>query len=238
LKKAFCIVISIMFALILCSKISIPDETSVGYINYLNANMTRYIDVPVIGISSDLKSAIVGRARVALSDNGCKLCFDSRTGVDERTAKAVSEGIYFAENITGQTASFFISYDMHTNLVSGGSSGAAISLAAIALLSNKTLNENAAITGEIDNEGNFHSVGSVPLKSLAAAKSGFMTMIIPKNSSTILVYEKHPADSFSQHEYYIQKSINLTEYMKDNYNMQLIEAGNLKDVIDIILKEN
>jgi hypothetical protein len=61
-------------------------------------------------------------------------------------------------------------------------------------------------------------------------------MIIPKNSTIIQVYEKHAADSFSQNEYYVAKSINLTQYMKDNYNMQLLETGNLRDVIDIILK--
>jgi hypothetical protein len=229
-------VLVILFTFIVCSGISLPDETNIGYINYLNANIEKYIDVPIIGVSNDLKNAVVGRARVAIANNGCKICFDSRTAVDERTLKAMLEGISFAENITGYTASFFISYDLHTNLVSGGSSGSAISLAAIALLSNKTLNENATITGEIDKEGNMLTVGSVPLKSIAAAKRGYSTMIIPKNSSTILVYEKHTADSFSQHEYYIAKSINLTEYVKETYGMQLIEAGNLKEVINIMLK--
>jgi len=77
--------------------------------------------------------------------------------------------------------------------------------------------------------------GALPVKALAAGKSGFEKMIIPSGQSKFLVYEKHIEQGLSDENHFIVKEYDLHEFMKSNYNLETIEITNLKDALNVLL---
>jgi predicted S18 family serine protease len=229
--KAKIIIISILLFLSLIS-INIGDIQAKTYIDYEDALTERYIDVPIVAVTTDSSMGIIGRARIALlKESQEKIVFDKRTNIDSSTFESIQDAIYFAESLTGKNGNYLISYDLNSGSVSGHSTGASIATAAIALLNEKTLNNTAIVTGSIGRQGNFLKTGGIPIKVFTAGKLGYKKMVIPEGQSMIQVYEKHNPDSFSSHKYYIIKEINLQDYAKNNFAMELIEATHLENVL-------
>mgnify|MGYP000512908645 CR=1 FL=1 len=67
-----------------------------------------------------------------------------------------------------------------TAVVGGGSAGAAMCMAAIALLTGKTVKPNVAITGTIKPDGTIGRVGGLRAKALAAKAAGITILLVPK----------------------------------------------------------
>ncbi len=234
--KAKTIIISILLFLSLIS-INIGDIQTKAYIDYEDALIERYIDIPIVAVTTDSSMGIIGRARVALlKESHEKVVFDKRTNIDSSTFDSIQDAILFAETLTGKKGFYLISYDLNSGSVSGHSTGASIAIAAISLLDEKTLNTSVIITGSIDRQGNFKETGGIPIKVFTAGKLGYKKMIIPKGQSMIQIYEKHSPDNFSSHNYYLIKEINLQDYAKFNFGMELIEADNLKNMLGIFMK--
>ncbi len=77
--------------------------------------------------------------------------------------------------------------DLHINFpggapVDGPSAGAAMALVALSALTNRPVNGNCAITGEISVHGQMKPVGGVPEKVEAARQAGLSRVYIPKDN--------------------------------------------------------
>ena len=64
----------------------------------------------------------------------------------------------------------------------GPSAGAAMTLAIYSVLTNKKVNNNVALTGEIDLWKNVTAIGGVYAKLFGAKKAGVKTALIPKEN--------------------------------------------------------
>lgn len=76
-------------------------------------------------------------------------------------------------------------YDIHVNVVGGGridgpSAGAAITIAIISALMEKTIRQDVAITGEISLRGNIKPVGGIFEKIYGARRKGIKLVVVPK----------------------------------------------------------
>ncbi|MBN2367396.1 hypothetical protein JXC34_00125 [Candidatus Woesearchaeota archaeon] len=212
------------------------DTRQVYYSEYNPDLIPKFIDVPVIATDPGLNAGILGMLRIGLIGEGQgRIIFDSRTTIDFSTAESIANAIDFAERYTGISGfDYFISYDLNSESVSGGSTGAAAGLGMIALLTNNTFSDEPwIITGAIDSEGNLLETGGIPLKVISAGNLGIKTMYIPANQSSAFIYEEHKT---GQGSYFIAKNIDLKEYAGAGFNMTLSEVENLAEITSEILK--
>lgn len=110
-----------------------------------------------------------------------KLLFWVDTQQSIQTAKIV------AENVTGIDASKFdLIYTIESNasLVGGPSAGAALTIATIAVLENKSLKKGVMMTGTINPDGSIGEVGGVLEKARAAKEFGATVFLVPYGQGT------------------------------------------------------
>ncbi len=116
-----------------------------------------------------------------------KLNYWTDTQQSMQTARAV------AERITGtDLKKVDLVYSIKTDnatLVGGPSAGAALTIATVAAVQNKTLRENVMITGTIEEDGSVGKVGGIIEKAAAAKAVGAKLFLVPKGEGT-QVYTK------------------------------------------------
>jgi len=101
-----------------------------------------------------------------------------------------------AQKITGVDLSKYdLIYSIQTNasLIEGPSAGAALTIATIAAIENKTLNNSVMITGTIKPDGTIGPVGGIIPKAQAAKSVGAKIFLVPKGQGTQTNYvpEEH-----------------------------------------------
>ena len=88
----------------------------------------------------------------------------------------------------GISAEIFEKIDLHIHVPEGAtpkdgpSAGVAITLAIISCLTNKKINADIALTGEVTLRGRALAIGGLREKALAALRSGIKTIIVPKSN--------------------------------------------------------
>ncbi len=214
-----------------------PDSNYFTYLVYKDINLINiesYTDIPIIGIESESNMGIIGRVRIAIvNEEKNKVVFDDRTKIDETTMKAVLDAIEFAETYSNNKRNYFISYDMHTDSLSGGSSGSSIALGLTALLLNKQLKKDWIITGAIDNEGNVIVTGGIPMKIVTAGSLGFKKMLIPYSQSKILINKNDNIPDLSNK--ILLTEIDLKKFAKDRYDLEIREVKNIKEILSDVI---
>lgn len=137
---------------------------------------------------------------------------------------------------------FIIIYDIPSSSISGPSGGAALTTALIALLLNKSIKKDLAITGAIRPDGKIGSVGGIMLKTEAAAKAGFKRIIIPEWQSIIVNTVNRGANQVLVNgttiniPHYEREIINLTEYARIEWGMEVMEVSDIMDIVEIVLE--
>ncbi|MEM5812833.1 MAG: S16 family serine protease [Candidatus Aenigmatarchaeota archaeon] len=114
------------------------------------------------------------------------IIFWSDTQYSIRIAKKVAER-YF--NMSLDNVDLIYSIDANATIVEGSSAGAALAIATIAALENKTIRKDVTITGAINTDGAILQVGGILEKGIAAKEKGIKTMLVPKGQSKIIKYE-------------------------------------------------
>ncbi len=166
--------------------------------NYASQN----IQIPVEGLQAKINLAAVDNkgngvvtplsAEVKPGDgkiliNIDKLNYWTDTQQSMQTARDV------AERITGvNMKKVDLIYSLKTDnatLVGGPSAGAALTLATIAALKNKTLPKDIMMTGTIEEDGSIGKVGGIIEKAAAAKAVGAKLFLVPKGEGT-QVYTK------------------------------------------------
>lgn len=106
-----------------------------------------------------------------------KLLFWVDTQQSIQIAKSVAEEITKI-NASGMDLTYTI--DTNATIIGGPSAGAALTLATIAALQNKKINESVSVTGTINPDGTIGKVGGVLEKAQAAKSVGIKLFLVPK----------------------------------------------------------
>jgi len=147
------------------------------------------LEVPAIdeegkGVATTLTvEAMPGKGRVLTDINHILFFMDTQNSI--QIAKSV------AENITGLNMSKIdLIYQIETNAsaIGGPSAGAALTVATVAAIENKTLNPNVSITGTINPDGTIGPVGGVEEKAKASKVAGLEIFLVPKGQGTEVTY--------------------------------------------------
>lgn len=136
-----------------------------------------------------------------------------------KIAKAKSTGTAGGADFTKYNYQFDII--ANATEVDGPSAGAAMTLLAYSVLSEKKIPEGVGLTGTINSDGTVGVVGGVYAKSRAAAGVGIKLFMIPAGEAVQVIKDEDGK----------VKSVNLLSYGPEHLNMKIVEVAGVDDVL-------
>lgn len=207
------------------------DFLSVGNITMI-AMKVPAVDDKGNGLSTYLVVEVMpgsGRTLVDI-DN---LLFWADTQQNIRTAKRV------AANITGLDINkydFIYSIYANATVIGGESAGAAITIATIAALENKRLNESVMITGTVNHDGSIGPVGEIIAKAKAAKQSGSKLFLVPLLQSRDVLYEtSQHCEKFGPTQVCTVEQVPRKISVSNQSGIEVIEVGSVQEAIKYLL---
>lgn len=185
------------------------------------------------GVSADLTANVrKGNGLVLVNIND--LVADADTQVSARKAANV------AAKITGVDLSKFdVVFNIRANAerISGASAGTPMTIAAIAAFTNKTIVNDVAITGVIDDEGRVNVVGSIVEKAIAAKSIGMKMILIPVGSRERGLERKRVEECGKYKELKFCKiSYREVKISEGDLGIELKEIANIKEALEYMLR--
>jgi predicted S18 family serine protease len=223
------------------SSLKTPNETAVYVIGCSTIPIVAvqtvqngfHVDYRGVVMAVDIE--LVGGSGRVLVDTVPKIGIDIQTSV--RTAVLV------AEKLTGVSLSktdviLTIRSGEEVDVVDGQSAGAAITVALIAAMTNRSVNEGVYMTGTINADMSVGAVGGVPYKALAAAENGSKCFIVPKGQSTVVVYKPATYKTYGGRTItvYEKETMELEDYLKENgYSVEVLEVENIEEAYTLFI---
>lgn len=231
MAKKFLIVcggLLILVFVILVFPRNVPSENEANLqSNYVTINLPA---VDVAGNGQIAKLTVrseSGNGKILTNINQISFWIDTQDSI--RTAELV------AKNITRKGLSNIdLVYNIETNapVIEGPSGGAALAIATVALLENKTLNQSVMITGTINSDGTIGQVGSVLEKAKVAKYTGATLFLVPVGEG----YENNflPEKTCTQYgsvTFCSTKYKTQTIDISKEVGIQVVEVANVNDAL-------
>lgn len=160
--------------------VQVPKTTS---LNSVTINLPA-VDNQGNGVVAKLKvQAIAGEGRVLTNIDNLLFWVDTQYSI--KVAEMV------AENITGADLSdvdLIYTIETDASVIEGGSAGAALTIATIAVLQNKTLPSDVMVTGTINPDGTIGPVGAIFAKAKASKDVGVKIFLVPEGQGSQVNY--------------------------------------------------
>jgi len=132
----------------------------------------------------NLGKGVVAKMSVNIKEGtGLVLVNINNTLADYLTQLSARRAAKIASEVTNKSINNLdLIYNLKTNagLIEGPSAGAAMTLATIAGLQNKTINQSVIITGTIEEDGSINIVGGINEKAQAAKLTNATLFLIPE----------------------------------------------------------
>ncbi len=203
----------------------------------------------VVAVSED-GSGIVGKAIIELVPGKKRILINTEPFIEADTQLSAETAIKYALNYTKfdiRNNDLIVSFNMsfanttEADVVGGPSAGSALAVATIAVLENKIIRSDIALTGTVELNGSIGKVGSVPEKAAAAGAAGMKIFLVPKNQAKITYSEKISETENSggfeiKKIRYVQKIDSLNNYTLSQWNMTTIEVDNVVDALQYVFQ--
>lgn len=181
------------------------------------------------GVIAKLKvQAIPGEGRILTNIDNLLFWVDTQFSI--KIAEMV------AENITGadlSTVDLVYTIETDASVIEGGSAGAALTVATIAVLENKQLPSDIMITGTINPDGTIGPVGAVLAKAKASKDVGVSLFLVPEGQGSQVSYipertcEQKGSFTLCRTEYKAQKLD-----ISNDLGIEVIEVGTINDALN------
>jgi uncharacterized protein len=135
-------------------------------------------------VTTLLVEAQPGQGRVLTDINNLLFWVDTQYSI--RIAQRVAQNI---TKINVSNVDLVYAIETNASLIEGPSAGAALTIATIAALENKTLNQSVMITGTINPDGSIGPVGGVEEKAKASKDVGATLFLVPEGQGTEVSYK-------------------------------------------------
>jgi predicted S18 family serine protease len=169
-----------------------------------------------VGMAADLKLyTIPGSGEVSFITSHSLVGKDTQT-----TGNIALEIARIKTGVLADKHTFIFDIRANATEVEGPSAGAAMTLLAYSVLSEKPLRSNVGITGTINSDGSVGVVGGVFPKAKVASEIGIKLFMIPKGESRQVIKEDGKVES-----------INLLSYGPEKLGMKIIEVSTIDEVI-------
>lgn len=163
---------------------------------------------------------------------------ETPTGVDFQTSAKTAVKVaqeYTATSLAKKDVIFSITSKNENELqaVDGPSAGMAMTVLLVMEIQDKPINDKVLLTGTIQPDGTIGPIGGAAEKADAAGKYGAKTFIVPKGQAVTLVQECQE----SHEGPFIYKTCKseakpLSPVTEEKYGMKVVEATDLKSVLD------
>jgi uncharacterized protein len=196
--------------------------------------------VPIIAVDQSEENGVVGNLTVRMIPGTGNVLVNTNPFIEPDVQQSAMLATQFAQaearNDLKQNDLVFtyqMPEQMQARVVGGGSAGAVTTIAAIALLENKSIRPEVAMTGTINADGSIGEVGAVAQKAHAAADAGYKIFLVPAGEMQVTYYERNtsrvqrgPLTIYRTR--YIPKSVDLQEMAKD-WGITIKEVATIKD---------
>ncbi len=216
------------------------DVAVVGNTSY-NTEVVR-TESNILAVSSE-GEGMIGRALIEMRPGSGRVLMNTNPFVEPDTQYSVETAKRVAESYTKKSfakSDIIVSFDIGVygndsgQVVGGPSAGASIALAIISAAGKEEVRPDVAITGTIEPDGSIGAVGAVLEKGEAAAKNGTKLFLVPDGQEKIIYYEKkvenqRVGSTAIQRVAYVPKVLSLNEYMREQWNMSVIEVSDIHE---------
>lgn len=187
------------------------------------------------GILSNLEVEVVpGRGRILLTA-------EPLIGVNTQNSERVAAEI--ASKITKTSLEDKdVIFTIHSGatIVDGPSAGAAMTVATISAITGNAFRNDTMLTGTIEEDGTIGQVGGILKKAKAVTDAGARQFLIPKGQRVQTEYVKKTESP--EPGVYIETlrpvSIDVVDYAKSKWDMNVREIGSINDVISIMFAKD
>ncbi len=149
-----------------------------------NCNEQHSVTVIGVGIHEDNETGELVRIRVSEKPGRGRVFFETTLhSYGMQLQDSMQIVITAVENYLGETLGnedLFITVSAEAHYIEGTSGGAGIAVALIALAENKTIRQDTAITGTIDDTGRIGEIAGLEVKVKTAKEYGLKKILIPK----------------------------------------------------------
>lgn len=146
-----------------------------------------------------------------------------------------------AENITGiDVNKYDMVYNIYANasVIGGESAGAALALATISVLENKSLRNDIIITGKINHDGTIGPVQAILPKAKAAKAINATLFLVPLLQSREITYEtrKH-CEKFGGIEICTEEQVPKRINVSEEAGIEILEVGSIQEAMKYFFEE-
>lgn len=195
----------------------------------------------IVAVRSDSSMGEMGKVHVEIKEGTGNVLVNTNPFVDPDTQYSVREAVEVAENFTKTTISnkdIIVSFDINGTLIGGPSAGTATTVALIAALEGKSVRQDVAVTGTIEEGGIIGEVGSVFEKAIAAEKNNMTLFLVPYGQEKVVYYEqqieKRGRSGFRfTRVYYTPQEIDLDEYFQGK--MDVVEVSTIGEAVSYMI---
>lgn len=147
--------------------------------------------------------------------------------------------IRIAKNVAAEitqvdTNKYDLVYNIYANasVIGGESAGAALTLATIAALENKSLREDVVITGTINHDGTIGPVQGIIPKAKAAAADNATMFLVPMLQGSEITYEQRKyCEKYGATEYCTVEQVPRRVNISQETGIQVIEVPNISEAM-------
>ncbi|HLC59036.1 MAG TPA: S16 family serine protease [archaeon] len=213
---------------------NVPIDT--GSDNFLNSTIVT-VYVPAVdnegnGVKTKLTvETIPGRGRILTNINNLLFWVDTQQSI--QIAKNVAEQ---ESGIDMSKMDIIYTIETEATVIEGPSAGAALTIATIAALQNKPLNDSVMMTGTINSDGTIGPVGGILAKAKVAKDLGAALFLVPEGQGLQTNYvpkqtcEKRGSFTFCVTEY-VKQTVDTTK----DIGIQVIEVATVQDALNYML---
>ena len=218
-----------------------PPVITMPNIYYINESNTSFASIKVPAVDQEGNGVITllnvqvipGHGRVLANIDRLLFWVDTQNSI--RTARSV------AEDITGiDLSKHDIIYTITANasVIEGASAGAALTIATIAAIGNKTIDPTVMITGTVNHDGTIGPVGEILSKASVAKSIGAELFLVPISQSFQITYEsrKH-CERVGFSEICTIETIPHKIDVSDQLGIDIIEVRTIEEAIEYILSD-
>lgn len=182
------------------------------------------------GVSTTLKvRATKGTGKTLADIDNLLFWVDTQNSI--RMAKEVASEI---TNI--ELSNVDLSYGVNAGeaqVISGPSAGAALTIATIAALDGKSLNDKVMITGTINHDGTIGPVGEIAQKATAAKEAGAEIFLVPLLQSQEVIYERtEHCQKFGRSQFCTIEQIPKKVDVESQAGIKVVEVQNIKEALE------
>jgi uncharacterized protein len=195
----------------------------------------------IVAVRSDTSMGEIGRVHVEIKEGTGNVLVNTNPFTEPDTQYSVRKAVEVAADVTQASISnkdIIISFEINGTLIEGPSAGAATTVAIIAALEGKSVREDVAVTGTIEEGGVIGQVGSVFEKAIAAEKNNMTLFLVPYGQEKVVYYEQQIEDRNRfdfrfKKVYYTSKEIDLGEYFQGA--MDVKEVSTINEVVSYMI---